>query len=103
MFADTIPAFLKPGLRTISLLHIDCDLYSSTKTVLDLVMPYVRCQPPSSWHGLCIVFDEWHGYEGCEQHEQRAWWEFVNSRPKSHPIDWTVLGHGAQQWGIKIV
>jgi hypothetical protein len=99
LFEATLPAFQWSGLRSVRLLHIDCDLYSSTKTVLDHVMPAIRNQSPHRWYGLCIVFDEFHGYEGCELHEQRAWREFADA----NDIQWHVLGHSFQQWAIRIV
>jgi hypothetical protein len=65
-----------PGFRaahagaTISLLHIDCDLYSSTRTVLEqiggLLLP-----------GSIVVFDEYLNYHGWKNHEFKAWQEFV--------------------------
>jgi len=100
LFEDTVPRFCQraEGLLSVALLHIDCDLYSSTKTVLDNMMPMIRRQAPHRWHGLLIVFDEWHGYEGCEDHEQRAWREFA----EENDITWTAIGHSFQQWGIRI-
>lgn len=95
LFEDTLPEFFRAPMPSIpiSLVHIDCDLYSSTRTVLKHVMPHV--QP-----GCYIVFDEWHGYEGCEQHEQRAWREYADTHPD---LRWEVIGHSFQQWGIRIV
>ena len=55
----------------VSFLHIDCDLYSSTKTVLTLLAPAIHI-------GTVIVFDEYCGYTGWEQHEARAWAEFCS-------------------------
>ena len=91
----------------VALVHIDCDLYSSTKTVLDAVEPFLRPDGPTlppgwpSGHatGTVLVFDEWWGYPGCEQHEQRAWKEFAERTG----IQWRVIGHGHQAWGIEIV
>lgn len=53
----------------VSFVHIDCDLYSSTKTVFEHLAPAIRI-------GTVIVFDEFCGYEGWEMHEARAWTEF---------------------------
>ena len=53
----------------VAFLHIDCDLYSSTKTVLTQLAPAIRA-------GSVIVFDEYCGYDGWEEHEARAWREF---------------------------
>lgn len=50
-FDQTIPDWIKNNQQPIKLLHIDCDLYSSTKDVLfmlnDLILP-----------GTLIIFDE---------------------------------------------
>lgn len=91
LFADTLPGFSWPDDMT--LVHIDCDLYSSTKTVLDHIGPAL--QP-----GTYIVFDEWHGYDGCQDHEQRAWREYAEAHPE---LDWAVIGHGPEQWAIRVV
>lgn len=66
-FEDTAPKFPFPPL---ALVHIDCDLYSSTVTALDAVRPYIS-------EGTIFVFDEYEGYEGWEQHEAKAWQEFI--------------------------
>ncbi|MDJ0106389.1 TylF/MycF/NovP-related O-methyltransferase, partial [Rhodococcus erythropolis] len=54
----------------VAFLHLDADLYSSTKTVLDLLGD--RLVP-----GSIVVFDEFFNYPGWQQHEYRAWTEFV--------------------------
>ena len=69
-FADTVPGFLAEHPGPVSFLHLDADLYSSTRTVLDLVGP--RLQP-----GSIVLFDEYFNYLGWEQHEHRAWAEYV--------------------------
>ena len=73
-FTDTLPEFCQRRQNSkISLLHIDCDLYSSTSTVLahagDLLQP-----------GSIVVFDEYFNYHGWQNHEFKAWQEFVASR-----------------------
>jgi hypothetical protein len=51
-FDKTIPLFLKDNkVEKIKLLHIDCDLYSSTKTILTLLNEFI-------YKGTVIVFDE---------------------------------------------
>lgn len=64
-FASTLPAFLAAHAGPVSLMHIDCDLYASTKTVLQAFRH--RLTP-----GSVILFDELIGYAGFEQHEYRA-------------------------------
>ncbi len=69
-FNDTLPDFLANHPGPVAFLHLDADLYSSTATVLEHVGP--RLLP-----GSVIVFDEYFNYPGWEQHEHRAWQEFV--------------------------
>jgi ectoine hydroxylase-related dioxygenase (phytanoyl-CoA dioxygenase family) len=54
----------------LGFLHIDCDLYSSTQTVLRALDPLI--QP-----GTVVVFDEFYGYEGWEECEAKAFREFA--------------------------
>ncbi|ROP39161.1 class I SAM-dependent methyltransferase [Saccharothrix texasensis] len=70
-FDDTLPGFLDEHPGPVSFLHVDCDLYSSTKTVLELVGP--RLVP-----GSVIVFDEYFNYPGWQDHEHKAWSEYVD-------------------------
>lgn len=48
-----------------ALLHVDCDLYESTRWAL-------RWFLDNKVPGAIIVFDEFFGYDGCEDHEQLA-------------------------------
>lgn len=52
LFADSLPEFLLRHEQAIAFVHIDCDLYSSTKTVLEAL--HGRLNP-----GCVIVFDEY--------------------------------------------
>lgn len=65
-FEDTVPSFPFP---LIGLVHIDCDLYSSTVTALDAVIDYIDAD-------TIIVFDEFHSYPGAEDHEEKAFAEW---------------------------
>jgi hypothetical protein len=69
-FQDTLPPFLAANPEPVRLLHIDCDIYGSTRTVLEHVAP--RLAP-----GSVIVFDDFLGYPGYEAHELRAFEEFT--------------------------
>lgn len=69
-FEDTLPSFFAAHGGPVRLLHIDCDLYSSTRTVLTEANE--RLVP-----GSIVVFDDLLGYPGHEQHELRAFEEFV--------------------------
>lgn len=71
-FEDTLPGFLADNPGPIRLLHVDCDLYSSTRTVLALAAPRLR-------PGSIVVFDDLLAFPGCEDHELRAFEEFTGS------------------------
>jgi hypothetical protein len=68
-FHETLPRLRDRGIPQLGLVHIDCDLYSSTITALNGIADYIHV-------GTIVVFDEFHGYEGHEEHEMRAWYEF---------------------------
>lgn len=51
LFDKTLPNFMKDFHKNVKLLHVDCDLYSSTTTVLELLNDKII-------KGTVIVFDE---------------------------------------------
>ena len=69
-FDRTLPGFLAEHLEPAAFIHIDSDLYSSAKTVLELLRP--RIVP-----GTILVFDEFFNYPGWQGHECRAFQEFI--------------------------
>jgi Methyltransferase domain len=71
-FEETLPEFLSSTDEQIAFLHIDSDLYSSAKTVLDLAGDRLAS-------GAVLVFDEFFNFPGWQQHEFRAWTEFIES------------------------
>jgi len=56
----------------IGLMHVDCDLYSSTRTVLEGTR---ECLRPET----VVIFDEFYGYGGWQQCEAGAFREFVDA------------------------
>ncbi|MGH3435504.1 MAG: class I SAM-dependent methyltransferase [Sciscionella sp.] len=69
-FDDTLPGFLSEHPGPVDFVHIDCDLYASTTTVLDHVGSRMRA-------GSVILFDEYFNYPGWREHEFRAWLEYA--------------------------
>jgi hypothetical protein len=69
-FDDTLPGFLDDHPGPIALLHVDGDLYSSARTVLDLCGPRLV-------EGSVVIFDEYFNFPGWEEHEHRAWQEWI--------------------------
>ncbi|MBA4148288.1 MAG: class I SAM-dependent methyltransferase [Verrucomicrobia bacterium] len=76
-FSDTLPGFLAENPEPFSFVHIDCDLYVSTKQILDLAGDRLKA-------GTIIVFDEYFNYPGWEQHEYRAFKEFIAVTNRSY-------------------
>jgi predicted O-methyltransferase YrrM len=69
-FSETLPAFLAAHPGPIRFMNVDCDLYSSTKDVLDAVADRLR-------PGSVLVFDEYVMNPHWQQDEWRAWQEAV--------------------------
>ena len=64
-FDDTLPGFVETHAGPLALAHVDSDIYSSCKTVLDNLAP--RIVP-----GSVIVFNEYFNYPNWKQHEYRG-------------------------------
>jgi tetratricopeptide (TPR) repeat protein len=71
-FNETLPPFIKENPSLIRLLNIDCDIYSSTKTVLDLLAPQIQS-------GTIIIFDEYIGNLHWKEDEFKAFQEAVKT------------------------
>jgi len=113
-FNETVPQVLArhPG-EPIAFLHMDADIYTSTRSVLDAV--FSRCVLRV---GTVIAFDELFGPPAQAEHEYRAllesseqWgihWEFVTYTltPKSEfaraAVQITYLGPGCALGGAQI-
>ena len=72
-FSDSVPVFAAEVQGPAAFLHIDSDLYSSAKTILDHLGDRIVA-------GTVVVFDEYFNYPGWQQHEHRAWQEFCEAR-----------------------
>lgn len=70
-FADTLPQFLAEHDGPVRFVNVDCDIYSSTKTVLELLAPRIVV-------GSVIVFDEYIGNEHWREDEFKAFQEAVS-------------------------
>lgn len=71
-FNETLPEFLREHDEKVTLLHVDCDLYSSTRTIFDLLGSRLV-------DGSVIVFDEYFNYPGWREGEYRALAEYAES------------------------
>jgi hypothetical protein len=71
LFENTLRSFVKQhGEQKIAFLHVDCDIYSATKTIFDNIGPMLR-------PGSIILFDELFNYRGWEDGEYRAFSEYA--------------------------
>ena len=80
-FEDTIPGYVD-SIDTMSFMHVDCDIYSSTVTIFDALFDKIK-------PGTVIVFDEYFCYPNFEQHERRAFAEYLER--SGHIANWVAV------------
>jgi len=90
-FDKSLPQWLTDHPGQVAFVHIDCNLYSSTKTILDLLAPRLA-------KGTVILFDEYFNFPGWEQHEFKAFQEFV----AAHGVKYDYLAFARQQVAVRI-
>jgi hypothetical protein len=90
-FEDSLPAWLNANPGAVAFVHVDCDLYSATRTVLSLLAD--RIVP-----GTVIVFDEYFNFPNWEQHEYKAFQEFA----AEHSVKYQYLAFARQQVAVRI-
>jgi len=88
-FDQTLPGWCESHPGFVSLIHIDCDLYSATKTVLFHLRDRIRT-------GTIIVFDEYWNYPTWQQHEHAAWQE------ENRPYEYIGHTHGGNYQPVAI-
>ncbi|MEZ0316556.1 MAG: tetratricopeptide repeat protein, partial [Methylophilaceae bacterium] len=69
-FDTTLPAFLEKHEGPVRFINVDCDIYSSTKTLLELLAPRLVV-------GSVLVFDEYIGNEHWREDEYKAFQEAI--------------------------
>lgn len=83
LFQDSLEPFVSSLSEEISFIHLDADLYSSTKFVLIKLNDFIK-------PGCIIVFDEFMNYPGFEEHEYLAFTEWGREfRRECLPIAFT--------------
>jgi predicted O-methyltransferase YrrM len=95
LFDATLPAMLAEDARKAAFLHVDCDLYSSTKCVFDALSDRLQA-------GTVIVFDEYFNFPGWENDEHRALieasrdtgfaYEYIFYNPRGQQVAIVVTG-----------
>lgn len=67
-YETSLTSELQSKIPKAVLIHVDCDLYSSTKTALDFCEPLLQ-------EGTFIIFDEY-----MEPYEAKGWKEFLENK-----------------------
>ena len=104
-FEDTVPGFfrdaLSVGSSVLGLVHIDSDLYSSAKVVLNELGRFLResAQFRTNAFPLYLVFDELINYPEFENHEIKALYEFL--RETDDFIQCELIGSDQREKGGK--
>jgi O-methyltransferase len=85
-FDAVLPHVIPAVHPTIALLHVDCDLYESTRDVLDGVAPALQ-------DGTVVLFDDWFHYRAHPgRGEARAFAEFLERHPEWCAVEWRTYG-----------
>jgi len=93
-FDATLPDFLAGHEEAIAFLHVDCDLYSSTVTIFDALGDRLQS-------GAIVLFDEYYNFHRWQQHEFKAFQEFVQKSGVEYEyIAYSVTG---QQVAVRIL
>ena len=87
-YSDTLPELSKTGEPTdVSLAYIDCDLYSSTVSVLDFLEPRLK-------HGMLLAFDDYYCYSPeLASGEKLAFDQFCEDQ-----LDWDFVPYARIGW-----
>jgi hypothetical protein len=93
-FSDTLGPFLTAHPGDALFLHVDCDLYSSAKCVLDAFDSRIRA-------GTIIVFDEYFNYVGWREGEFKAFAELVERT--HHRFEYLGYCRSREQAAVRIL
>jgi hypothetical protein len=81
-FDEVLPRVVPSEHPAIALLHVDCDLYESTRDVLNGAAPALQ-------DGTLVLFDDWFHYRGRpDRGEARAFHEFLAAHPEWLAVHW---------------
>jgi len=71
-FEDTLPNWAAKNNNKIALLHVDCDLYSATKTIFDLLGDSITT-------GTVIIFDDYFNFPNWENDGHAVFTEYLKN------------------------
>ena len=90
-FDKSLPKFKTEFTDNVAFLHVDCDLYSSTKTIFEQLGDRIV-------DGTIILFDEYFNYPFWEHHEYKAFDEFI----KESGLNYEYLCYTSKTFGSKV-
>lgn len=94
-FQETLEDFLLNIKSKIKLVHFDADLYSSTAYCLGLLSDYLSDD--------CIfIFDEYQNYPGSENHEEKAFLEWLEKNKTFNSIRIAEVEFGIKPNGEQV-
>lgn len=91
-FSESLPDWLKSHDGPVAFIHIDCDIYASTKDIFEALAGRIVA-------GTVIVFDEYFNYPGWQRHEFRAFQEFV----AAHRVKYEYVAFARIQVVVKVL
>jgi O-methyltransferase len=92
-YEDTLPEQEQP--TNIALAYLDCDLYSSTKAVLDFLRPRLK-------HGMIVAFDDYFCWSPTQASGERtAWREHVASDDTWDWVPYVQYGWAGQSYVLE--
>jgi tetratricopeptide (TPR) repeat protein len=93
-FDKTLPVFAQQNSETLALLNVDCDLYSSTKTIFD-------CLGDRIIAGTVIIFDEYICNKSWKEDEFKAFQEWVAANNVQY--EYLAASFYTKQTAVKIL
>lgn len=94
-FDEAIPKFRDDimGNEKTNFIHVDCDLYSSARTIFTVLAEHIA-------EDAILIFDGFFNYPGWEQHEYRAFVEYLSSSGRGFDFIGSVPVH--QQVAVRL-
>jgi len=91
-FDETLPEFVSVHREQVAFLHVDSDLYSSACTIFSQLKDQIR-------KGTVIVFDEYFNYPNWQEHEFKAFQEFV----QEYDIKYEYIAYCSRGYSVGVL
>lgn len=95
LFEETVPRAIPSRYGAAAVLHVDCDLYESTRDVLEGVLPALQ-------EGTVVLFDDWLHYKAsARMGEARAFQEFLDKHREWEAVPWRAYATFCQAFILR--